>query len=405
MHERADEGANKCFVIMPYGVKTDVDGQEVDFNEIYDYVIASAVENIDGFTCVRCDNIDAPGWIHDQMLRHIYEDRVAIVDTSTLNANVFYELGVRHALKRGVTVLIHREGTSWPFNIAGLKSIKYTTNPRGVEEAKGKIRAFITNALEEPDHTDSLVYSVLPDLRVERGPERGPQRLTRVERFEFPLVRRPECLLGLVTGDRESIKVGDVWVNSENTDMQMDRYYGTSTSATIRYLGARKHPITGKVEEDVVGNELARTLGDENQVTPAAVVPAGSGQLEANGVKWIFHVAAVVGEPREGYRAIERIERCVTSVFRRAAQPDFADDPPTSILFPIFGTGPGGGDLEDHARRCIDAAVEALEEGIAGSIRSAYFYVWSDVALASCLAVIDRHDGLQRGNGATSDAQ
>ena len=405
MPNGVEEGTNTCFVIMPYGVKTDVDGQDVDFNEIFDYVIKSAVEDLDGFTCVRCDNIDASGWIHDQMLRHIYEDRVALVDTSTLNANVFYELGVRHALKRGITVLIHREGTTWPFNIAGLKSIKYTTGPRGVEQAKQKIRAFITNALEDPDHTDSLVYNVLPDLRVERGSERGPQRLTRVQRLEYPLTRRPECRLGLISGDRENITVGDVWVNSENTDMQMDRYYGTSTSATIRYLGARKHPVTGKVEEDTIGDELSRALNGEMGVAPAGVITTGPGELSGNGVKWIFHVAAVVGEPREGYRAIERIERCVTSAFRHAAKPEFADDAPTSILFPIFGTGSGGGELGDHARRCIDAAVEALEGGIAASVRTAYFYIWSDAALEASQAVIDDHDGLQAESEVSPDAR
>jgi O-acetyl-ADP-ribose deacetylase (regulator of RNase III) len=393
--EQATEGARTCFVIMPYGLKTDADGEEVDFDEIFEYVIKSAVEGLSGFSCVRCDNIDAPGWVHDQMVRHIFEDRVAIVDTSTLNANVFYELGVRHALKRGITVLIHRAGTSWPFNIAGLKSIKYTTGPRGVDEAKEKIRAFITNALKQPDQTDSLIYSVLPDLRVERG--RGSQRLTRVQRFEYPLNSRPDCVLGLVSGDRENITVGDVWVNSENTDMQMDRYYGTSTSATIRYLGARKHPVTGKVEEDTIADELAHTLGGEQYVAPATVVVTGAGALSGNGVKWIFHVAAVVGEPREGYRPIERIERCVTSVFRRAASPEFAADPPTSILFPIFGTGPGGGDLRDHAQRCVDGAVQALEADVADSVRSVYFYVWTDEALRICEGVIERHDGLRSG--------
>jgi hypothetical protein len=380
---------------MPYGHKTDVDGNQIDFDEIFQYVIKSAVEGLPGFSCVRCDNIDAPGWVHDQMLRHIYEDRVAIVDTSTLNANVFYELGVRHALKRGITVLIHQDGTSWPFNIAGLKSIKYTTRPRGVEEAKEKIRAFITNALKQPYQTDSLVYSVLPDLRVQRGS--GSERLTRLQRFEYPLERRPDCVLGLVSGDREDITVGDVWVNSENTDMQMDRYYGTSTSATIRYLGARKHSVTGRVEEDTIADELARRLSGEPHVEPATVIPTGAGALSGNGVKWIFHVAAVVGEPREGYRPIERIERCVTSVFRRAASPEFADDPPTSILFPIFGTGPGGGDLRDHAERCIDAAVQALQVGIVDSVRSVYFYVWSVEALRICEAVIERHDGVRSG--------
>ena len=86
---------NLCFVIMPYGEKKDIDGKEIDFDKIYESMIKGAVASLDGLICQRCDDIEKPGWIHERMLRHIFEDRVAIVDTSTLNANVFYELGVR----------------------------------------------------------------------------------------------------------------------------------------------------------------------------------------------------------------------------------------------------------------------------------------------------------------------
>ena len=381
---------------MPYGEKKDIDGGIIDFDEIYQFVIKPAVESLNGFVCQRCDDIDAPGWIHERMLTHIYQDPVAIVDTSTLNANVFYELGVRHALKKSVTVLIHKEGTTWPFNIAGLNSITYSTGPRGVEEAKKKIAAFIVNAFNDQRHTDSLVYNVLPGLRVEAGPARVAKRLTQVQIWEYPLLRDPESCIGLVSGDRENLIIGDIWANSENTDMQMDRFYGTSTSATIRYLGANRHPITGRVLEDTIGDELTAQLGNEKQVAPTAVIATSSGELRrSNNVKWIFHVAAVVGEPREGYRPIERIERCVTAVFKRAASADFHDDPPTSILFPIFGTGPGGGDLHDHAERCIDAAVECLESRLGGPVRKAYFYAWSDAAWEIIEGIIARHKDLK----------
>ena len=69
----------------------------------------------------------------------------------------------------------------------------------------------------------------------------------------------------------------------------------------------------------------------------------------------------------------------VTAVFKRAASADFHDDPPSSILFPIFDTGPGGGDLNDHAERLVDVAVECLESRLGGPVRKAYFYAWSDV--------------------------
>jgi O-acetyl-ADP-ribose deacetylase (regulator of RNase III) len=380
-----------CFVIMPYGIKKDTDGKDIDFEEIYEYVIKEAVESVAELECLRCDDIEQPGFIHERMLRHILQDRVAIVDTSTLNANVFYELGIRHALRRSVTVLIRREGTASPFNIAGLNSIEYTTNPRGVQDAKRKIKKFIENGLRNAVESDSLVFHTLPDLRVQSG---APKPLTKVGAFEFPLVQNPAKLIALITGDREYIKVGDVWVNSENTDMQMDRYYGTSTSAAIRYLGAKKHAITGKVVEDTIGEELARKLGGEKQVDPGTVIPTSSGSLQKNSVKWIFHVASVIGEPREGYRPIERIERCVTNALRRADDDEFRGDNLTSILFPIFGTGPGGGDFREHAGRCINAAIEYLESHADSTLRVVYFYAWSDRDLEICRSVIDGDDRL-----------
>ena len=386
---------NNCFVIMPYGIKKDVDGKEINFDHIYEYIIEKAVKRLEGFNCVRCDNIDEPGWVHRRMIQHIFEDRVAIVDTSTLNANVFYELGVRHALRKGVTVLIQREGTTWPFNIAGMQSISYTTDLKGADKAINDIERFISNALNNPKNVDSLVYEVLPDLRVEAGPVRRQERITKVQVFEYALVNCVGKRIGLVTGDRESIKIGDIWVNSENTDMQMDRFYGTSTSATIRYLGATKHPITRKVEQDTIADELISKMGKEKSVDPATVIPTGAGELQQNNnVKWIFHVASAIGEPREGYRPIERIERCVSSALKRADAAEFRGEKPLTILFPIFGTGPAAGNLKDHAERCIKAAVDYLESHPDSSIGVVSFYVWGDGDLPTCRQVMESHPGL-----------
>ena len=70
------------------------------------------------------------------MLSTILEDRVAVVDTSTLNANVFYELGVRHALRRSTTVLIQRKGSTRPFNIAGMATLDYETTPGSLADGR-----------------------------------------------------------------------------------------------------------------------------------------------------------------------------------------------------------------------------------------------------------------------------
>jgi O-acetyl-ADP-ribose deacetylase (regulator of RNase III) len=385
-----------CFVIMPYGEKPDADGTVVDFDRIYQELIHRAVESIDGLECHRADDLNKPGWIHEHMLRHIVDDAVAVVDTSTLNANVFYELGVRHTVKKGVTVLIHRQGTKWPFNIAGMSSIEYGTSGKALTQARKKLRDFIAAGLADPDNVDSLVHRAVPDLRVERGRARP---ITTFNTFEFPLASNHDVRVGLVTGDYENIRVADVWVNSENTEMQMDRYYGTSTSATIRYLGATKDPDTGRVIEDTIGQALAGKMAGQRQVDPGVVIATDPGALRAQGVKLLMHAASVIGQPREGYRPIERIERCVTRALTRL-DTDLRSLGLTSIMFPLFGTGPGGGDLRDHATRLIHAAVEYLDTNSGTALRTVYFYVWSDVGLEICRQVMASHPRLQPGGRA-----
>src|SRR3974390_1921766 len=116
--------AKKCFVIMPFGEKLDSEGKAIDFDKTYTYLIKKTVEEI-GIKCVRCDEIAETGWIHAKMFEHIYASDVAVVDITTLNPNVFYELGVRHALVDSVTVLLRAKNTRIPFNIQGFQVVDY----------------------------------------------------------------------------------------------------------------------------------------------------------------------------------------------------------------------------------------------------------------------------------------
>jgi O-acetyl-ADP-ribose deacetylase (regulator of RNase III) len=395
----ARAGADQtCFVIMPYGKKPDADGTMINFDRIYEDFIQATVdgipgvrEGIPGLTCDRAIDLNKPGWIHEQMLRHILNDAVAIVDTSTLNANVFYELGVRHAVRKSLTILVHRQGTPWPFNIEGMSSLEYSTREPQLTRARDKLREWIVNGLKDPENVDSLVFKAVPELRVERS---RAKIFTHVETFEFPLVSKPSRRIGLVTGDYGDIRVADAWVNSENTDMQMDRYFGTSTSATIRYLGAEKDPATGNIREDTIGKAIAALMGPQQSVQPAAVLATDSGALRSNGVKLLLHVASVVGQPREGYKPIDRIERCVTGALARV-DANFRDRGIASVMFPLLGTGPAGGDLQDHAERLIGAAVDYLDSHPDTVFSVVYFYIWNDVAMEICRRVIGRHANLQ----------
>jgi hypothetical protein len=154
-----------CFVIMPFDTKADVNNEIVNFDEIYEYIIKEVVRDRLNLDVLRCDEIRSPGWIHRDMLKHILEDDVAIVDITTLNANVFYELGVRHALRKSVTVLIRKKGSNIPFNIHGMRVIDYDLGLKGARQAQDDIEQFIRAGIEAGG-IDSRVYDVFPDLRI-----------------------------------------------------------------------------------------------------------------------------------------------------------------------------------------------------------------------------------------------
>ena len=161
-----------CFVIMPFGEKPD--GRvRIDFDQIYACIIKPAVEDL-GIECVRCDEIERAGSIHRKMIEHIFDDDVAIVDLTTLNANVFYERGVRHALRQNVTVLLRRRGTPPVFNISGLNTIEYDpAEQAGIDEAKARIGRYIVEGLKST-RSDSLVHDQLPGLRITHQSRRLP---------------------------------------------------------------------------------------------------------------------------------------------------------------------------------------------------------------------------------------
>ena len=71
-------------------------------------------------------------------------DRANEENYAVMAPNVFYELGIRHALADNVTVLIKRVGAPIPFNIQGLAVIEYDLSEDTLrEEAKKKIADYI----------------------------------------------------------------------------------------------------------------------------------------------------------------------------------------------------------------------------------------------------------------------
>src|SRR5215467_9913541 len=81
----ADKDVRTCFVIMPFRIKKDFARKdEIDFDKVYKEIIKPSVEGLKErgirINCVRSDEIELAGLIHERMIAHIAEADVTVVD-------------------------------------------------------------------------------------------------------------------------------------------------------------------------------------------------------------------------------------------------------------------------------------------------------------------------------------
>lgn len=157
-----------CFVIMGYGVKTDpTTGRELNLDKTYKNIIKPAVKE-SNLKCIRADEIRHSGTIDVPMYKHLLEADVVIADLSTYNANAFYELGVRHALRPKTTIAIAENELKPPFDVNHTVIHKYEHLGKdiGCDEAERFKKELVKtiNLILDVEDIDSPVYTFLKDL-------------------------------------------------------------------------------------------------------------------------------------------------------------------------------------------------------------------------------------------------
>ena len=127
---------NHVFVVMPFGIKearaatraqkksSAKPAINVDFDEVYKELVAPALTKA---ACVpfRADQEAGAGDIRTDMYFELMTADVVLADISILNANVFYELGIRHAARERGVLMIHGGWSKRPFDIAPDRTFDY----------------------------------------------------------------------------------------------------------------------------------------------------------------------------------------------------------------------------------------------------------------------------------------
>jgi tetratricopeptide (TPR) repeat protein len=107
------------FVAMPYGIK-----EGINFNKVYDDYIKAALEGV-GFEVFRADKEIRAGNIRTDMFQELLLADFVVVDLSIDNPNVWYELGIRHALRARGVVQIQCKRDYMPFDVYVDRILRY----------------------------------------------------------------------------------------------------------------------------------------------------------------------------------------------------------------------------------------------------------------------------------------
>lgn len=159
-----------AFVAMPFGIKPDAGGNPIDFNRIYTTLLRPALEAAD-LDVIRADEEEGAGDIRVDMFQELLMADLVLVDLTIDNPNVWYELGVRHALRaRGVVLALGPRGSN-PFDVYTDRKFNYhlkdgAPDPALLGADLAGLTAMVRASLDAgPSQIVSPVYALLPNLR------------------------------------------------------------------------------------------------------------------------------------------------------------------------------------------------------------------------------------------------
>ncbi len=123
-----------CFVIGPIGEDNSKERRHADY--LLHGIIKHVLEAEEfGYTVKRADEDAYPGMISDRMISDIFNADLVVADLTDLNANAFYELGIRHSAEKP-TIHLARADTKLPFDNAPIGRFSWISPTGGTSNRR-----------------------------------------------------------------------------------------------------------------------------------------------------------------------------------------------------------------------------------------------------------------------------
>ncbi len=190
-------GILSAFIVRPFGEK-----KGVNFDKVESDLIGPALDRL-GIPGRTTAEITEQGNIRLDMFQLLLTSDLVIADISIHNANVFYELGIRHALRDQHTFLIRYTDKDLPADEVpfDLKTDRYLTYPRTDPKSKLDDLVQALEATKLSEKPDSPVFLLLPGLEAQDPARFLPVPRGFQEAVELAAERKQAGDLGLLAAE------------------------------------------------------------------------------------------------------------------------------------------------------------------------------------------------------------
>ncbi len=149
----SSDNEKTCFFIAPIGEPGTQTREDSD--RVLRRIVRTAVNPL-GFTAIRADDISAPGIITSQILELVVESPLVIADLTGHNPNVFYELAIRHAIRKPFVQMI-RNNETIPFDVATARTVRYDFDVDSAQDAIDEIQRQIESLESDPTDIETPI--------------------------------------------------------------------------------------------------------------------------------------------------------------------------------------------------------------------------------------------------------
>jgi tetratricopeptide (TPR) repeat protein len=256
----------RAFIIRPFDRKKDLKGNEIDFDEVARVLIDPALTAVGAEGRETLDIVKS-GNIRIDMFRRLLTADLVVADLSIHNANIFYELGIRHALRDHGTFMLRCDADKFPFD---LQTDRYFTYNK--EDPAASLPDLI-NALKnvtaevQKDYTakDSPVFMSLPNLTEPESWRFNPVPQDFGEEVGRAQADRRTGDLALLSYEVKGFEWGqNGWRTVGRAQFDLKSY----ASAKVTWESIRKEEPTD-LESNILLGTIYERLGDLTRSTQA----------------------------------------------------------------------------------------------------------------------------------------